>query len=111
MRVSVRRGNLIVRPLVGLSVQVNNSFRDVLNHALHFPDRRKMAEEDIMRVLDSPVDVTLNNRDGDEFSVLDSTSVCDALAFGLFRDIIFDVAMPQVLAPPLMLAPQADLLV
>ena len=93
IRISLKQGKLLLRPPVGLMVQVSATMSDALAQALRFKDRFQMADVDVSRILDSEVDVTCTHPgDSVSFSVTSDTVVATALIWGRFTDIEFHLA-------------------
>ena len=82
------------------------TFREVFHKAINFQDKHRLPEDRINALLADPVDVTLANTRcpaEEPFGVTYDTRLVDALAFGEFNDVLFDIRRhPKVIYPPLL---------
>ena len=99
MRARVTHGKTTPRPEVALLCATDQTFADILQCALDFDDVHRKEEADIERLLESPVDVVLRHRDGDEFRVLPTCDVSGALLYGDFQFVEFQLRVSH-LSPP-----------
>lgn len=71
--------------------------RGVMQQALEFLDQHAQNDEDIVEILGLPADVLCcNSKDTSSFSVTLDMRVCDAVMFGAFDIVKFDIPVTQV---------------
>ena len=95
LRVHIRTPKIVIRPTVGILVDLHMTMAQIMDTALAFQDRFKKSEAEIIDVLSQPVDIIVSNAKSegtdDAVRVQPSTTVREALMYEDMDRVLFEI--------------------